>query len=339
MDVYADQLLRGLAPKLGPDEAVTECLVPEPRVAPRWARYWDQYVRYQRFSKTAQGDVNHVADHGYGHLLYSLPPERTVVTFHDATVVRANGVRWSTRVSLQYSLGAIRRAACIVTGSEASRRDLLEIVDVRPDRVRVVPLGVDPIFTPAPDRDAVRARHGLAGVWLLHVGHTHPYMNLPVVFQVLKRLVGEHGIDARLLKVGTPFAPGQIALLHELGIADRVRHAGSVDLNTLAQVYAASDLLLYPALHVGFGLPVVEAMASGTPVVCSDRGALSEVAGDAALAGAADDEVELARLAARVLGDPATHRRLRCAGLARARRYNWNRTATEMLAVYRDLAR
>jgi glycosyltransferase involved in cell wall biosynthesis len=337
MHVYADQLIQRVAAKLGPQDAIRDCLVPHPRTAPAWARYWDQYVRYQRFSKTTQGDVNHVVDHGYGHLLYSLPPERTVVTFHDATVMRANGVRWSTRLSLRYSLAAMRRAACIVTDSDAARRDLLEIADVRPERVRVVPLGVDPAFTPPADRDALRARHGLSGVCLLHVGHTQAYMNLPTVFRVLDRLVREHRLDARLLKVGTPFTPEQTDLLHSLRLDDRVQHMGRVDVTALAELYGACDLLLYPPLHAGFGLPVIEAMASGTPVVASNRGALPEVAGDAALLADADDDAALATLAARAVTDAATRERLRDAGLKRARLFDWDRTAADMLSVYRQI--
>jgi glycosyltransferase involved in cell wall biosynthesis len=337
MQVYADQLVQKLSPKLGANETINDCLVRAPRISPTWARYWDQYVRYQRYSRTAQGDVNHVVDHGYGHLLYSLRPGRTVVTFHDATVVRAKGARWSTRLSLQYSLRAMARAACIVTVSNASRRDLLDLVNIPPGRVRVVPNGVDAMFRPAPDREAVRARHGLSGVWLLHVGHTQPYMNLDTVFRVLQRVVKAHGIDARLLKVGTSFTPAQTQLLRELGIADRVRHAGAVDQQTLPELYAAADALLYPPLHAGFGLPVVEAMASGTPVIASNRGALPEVAGEAALFADADDDVTLANQVVRAVTDVATRDRLIADGLTRARQYDWDRTAREMLAVYREV--
>lgn len=337
MQIYADQLRRGLAALVGPDDAVRECVLPDARLAPPWSRYWDQYVRYQRYARASAADINHLIDHGYGHLAYSLPPDRTVVTFHDATVMKVPGVSLRTRLSLRYSLRAIRRVARVIAVSGASRDDLLELIDYPPERVAVVHQGIDPSFRPPGDREALRRRLGFEGPTLLHVGHTQAYMNVPRVIAVLDQLVRHLGIDARLVKVGDALTPEQQVLVDRLGLRARVRALGRVAFADLPGVYAAADVLLYPPLYAGFGLPPLEAMACGTPVVCSNRGSLPEVVADAALVEDPDDEARLAERVAAVVTDERVRAQCRTRGLERAAAFTWDRTARGVLEVYRSI--
>ena len=110
MKVYAGAIERRVSPWLAPGETLVVEELPSPRLDGGWRRYWDQYVRYQRYARGHGGDVNHIVDHGYGHLLNSLPPERTIVTFHDPVVVQGPGVNWRTRRAFDYSMRAMRRA-------------------------------------------------------------------------------------------------------------------------------------------------------------------------------------------------------------------------------------
>ena len=107
----------------------SECL-PNPRIDGTWTRYWDQYVEYGRYAKAHAADVNHIVDHGYGHLATSLPAGRTIVSFHDAVVMKVPNVSWRTKFSLRRSLKAMQRAAAIVCPSEAAKRDLLALMPV-----------------------------------------------------------------------------------------------------------------------------------------------------------------------------------------------------------------
>lgn len=338
MDIYADRLRREIKPLLAPGEEIRMCGLPGARPQAGLVRYWRQYVSYRRYARRAAGDVNHVIDHGFAHLVGSLPPERTVVTFHDAVVVRAGGIRPTTRAAFRYSLRALTRAAFVVADSETSRADLLALVDYPPERVKVIYPGVDASFQPGGDRQCLRRRYGLGGVAVLHVGHTQPYMNVEAVLRVCARLASCHRLDCRLVKVGGTLTPAQWKLASRLGIDRRILQMGRVPLATLRDLYRAADVLLYPARYAGFGLPPLEAMASGLPVVCSNRGALPEVVGPAALMADPEDDEAIAEATLRLITDAPLRDTQVARGLARAQAFRWDRTAAEMLAVYRQVA-
>jgi glycosyltransferase involved in cell wall biosynthesis len=335
MDFYAREIVRRVRRVLRKgDEIASDCL-PDPRLDSRLGRYWDQYVRYQRYARDHAADVNHIVDHGYGHLTRGLPEGRTVVTFHDAVVIKVPGVNWRTRRSFMYSLRAMRRAGAIVTPSESAKRDFLDLVDMPGDRVHVVPHGVDEAFRPALDRDRLRLRLGLSGDIVLMVGHTQPYMNVERMLRAFGTLVSQHGRDATLLKLGLPFTPDQMQLIAELDLGDRVQLAGRVASADLPAYYQAADVLLYAPLLAGFGLPPLEAMACGTPVVCSNRGAVPEVVGGAAIMADADDDAALALGMHEVFGNALKRRRMIDAGFERAGQFEWERSARRLLEIYR----
>jgi len=338
MQIYADRLVHGIRPLLEAHEEIVECLPQNLRLGPKLARHWDQYLRYQHFSKAVAGDVNHVIDHGYAHLVHSLPARRTVVTFHDAAVTKVAGVARSTRLSFRYSLSGIRKAAMVMADSEAARRDLLDLIDYPAERVKVVYLGVHDSFRVIPDRAALKRRHELPARYLLSVGHTLPHGNVKAHLLVLNGLVKQYGLDIQLLKVGDEFTVEQERLIDQLGLRKNVRHLGRVCFAELPAIYNCADVLLYPVQHAGFGLPPLEAMACGVPVVCSDRGSLPEVVGDAAITADPEDHQAMAKHIAALLSDRCLYDAYRAKGLERVRRYSWDRTAREVLAIYRELA-
>jgi glycosyltransferase involved in cell wall biosynthesis len=337
MNRYASAIEARVRPWLKPDEQVVAEELPDARLH-GWSRYRDQYWRYQRFARQRAGDVNHIVDHGYAHLARSLPRGRTIVTFHDAVISKVPGAGWRTRLSFRYALSSLRRAAAVVCDSESARQDLNELVQLPAERVQVIPLGVDETFRPPADRDAVRRQLGFFTDIVLMVGHTQPYMNVERMLQAFGTLVHQHHLNAELVKIGLPFTPDQMRLIGSLELNDRVRIVGRVEPLDLPSYYQAADVLLYAPLLAGFGLPPLEAMACGTPVVASSRGAIPEIVGNAAVCVDAEDHAAMAGAMAEVLTNPARRRRLVESGFERAGRFEWTETSRRLLELYRTVA-
>ena len=221
-----------------------------------------------------------------------------------------------------------RRAAAVLALSQTARVEIVDAMGVPEDRVRVVTPAPAPAFGPRDGAaERVRARHGL-GRYCLAVGDLGPRKNLPALAEAL-HLLGDP--DLELVLAGQP--AGAEAALHR---APRVRLLGRVPDDELADLYAAAAVTAFPSLHEGFGLPAVEAMACGSPLVVSDRGALPEVVGDAALV-TAPHPAALAE-ALRAALEPATADRLRAAGPARAATFSAERMGREAWAVLREVA-
>lgn len=337
MGRYATEIEARVRARLSPGEQIVSEQLPDPRLSGP-GRYVDQYVRYERFARARAGDVNHIVDHGYGHLTRSLPPGRTIVTFHDAVVTKVPGASPGTKLSFRWSVRALRRAAAVVCDSETAKKDLRELVDLPDNRLHVIPIGVDEAFRPAPDRSDVRRKLGLSGDIVLMVGHTQPYMNVERMLEAFATLAHQNP-QARLVKIGLPFTAEQSRLVRTLEIEGRIQVAGRVAYDDLPSYYQAADVLLYAPLFAGFGLPPLEAMACGTPVVASNRGAIPEVAGDAAILVNPEDRAALAGALAEVLSNPVRRRRTVDAGFERAGRFEWTESARRLVELYRAVAR
>jgi glycosyltransferase involved in cell wall biosynthesis len=207
----------------------------------------------------------------------------------------------------------------------------------------VIPLAPGPARTPpaAAERARVRARYGLDGRYLLFVGLLEPKKNLPVLLEAVARLRARRRFGAtRLVLVGDS-GWGSVdlpALAARLELGDDVRFLGPAPDEDLGALYAEAEAFVFPSLWEGFGLPVLEALALGTPVLASTRGALPEIAGDAALL--VEPEVgALAEGLDQLLEDASLRARLREAGPRRAARFSWERTARETLEAYHDVGR
>jgi glycosyltransferase involved in cell wall biosynthesis len=213
---------------------------------------------------------------------------------------------------------AVRRARAVLTGSEFSRARLIEWSGVDAERVVVIHGAAGDEFTP--DGDA----HEPGYPYLLYVGNHKPHKNLARLVRALATLRKRRSL--RLLLVG-PIEPELLGLARTHGVADRVVFLGEVPDDRLPALYRGAAAFVFPSLHEGFGLPPVEAMACGTPVVSSLATSLSEVVGDAALAVDPLDVESIADGIDRVMGDDQLRARLRERGFAQAARFSWDETA------------
>jgi glycosyltransferase involved in cell wall biosynthesis len=286
------------------------------------------------------------------HLLhephYVLPPLvrcRSVVTIHDCihlmfpqylpgplAHVYAKASMWS----------ATRKANRILTVSEASKRDILRFFEVPPEKVVVIHNAIDERFlAPAdPERMAlVRQRYQLDHPFVLYVGNIKPHKNLVRLIEAFARVRQQSPGPLTLLIIGDEISklPVLRRAVHNHKLHKHVRFLGFLPDDMLAALYRLASVFVFPSLYEGFGLPPLEAMASGTPVVTSNVSSLAEVAGDAAMLVDPYDVGAIADGIRRVLTEPALAARLRERGLRRAREFSWDEAAARTQAIYRAL--
>ncbi len=229
-----------------------------------------------------------------------------------------------------------RRVDAVATGSAAAKRDIVRLLGIPEERIAVIPDGVDVRYQPGGDKPSVRG----GPKTVLYVGRSDPYKNLPGLVEAFARLAREGGVDARLRIVGPPDEryPEARETAARLGVTDKVEWVGYLDDAGLLQAYRDADALALLSKYEGFGLPVLEAMACGTPVVCTNAASLPEVAGTAARLVEPGDVAGAAAALREVLANPAEAARLRAAGLERAQQFSWRTTAVAMLRLYGELA-
>jgi len=250
------------------------------------------------------------------HFQHALPlgyRGRSVVTLHDLHFERDPGVMGlADRVTFRFFVPrAAKRADHVLSVSERTKHDAVELYGIDPDRVTVTPHGVDPAFAPG------GARRG----FLLFVGAIQARKD------PLAAAAAAAGVGLPLVAVGPEREPQLARELRAQGVDVR----GWVEQDDLAELYRGAEALILPSRYEGFGVPVLEAMASGTPVVCSRDAALREVAGDAA---AYDEDGDFAGAVRRVLDDRERYVR---AGLERVKAFSWEETARRTAAVYRGV--
>ncbi|BDG07164.1 glycosyltransferase family 4 protein [Anaeromyxobacter paludicola] len=256
---------------------------------------------------------------------------RAAITVHDATFwLHPDSVSAGMRVYYGPLFPqALARASAVFTVSEASRVDLVRAAGLPAERVHVTPNGVDERFFEA------RAPEGPRAPYLLSVATLEPRKNLPALLDAF-RLLRRQGRDLELVLVGRQ---GWAQSLPLGDLAPHVRLTGTLPDAELPALYAGAACLVLPSLYEGFGLPLVEAMAAGTPAVASAIPALREVGGDAALYADPRDPASFAGAIARVLDDRDAARARAALGRERARGFTWRACAEKTLAVYRSILR
>jgi glycosyltransferase involved in cell wall biosynthesis len=264
---------------------------------------------------------------------------RRVVTIHDLTFfLLPERYPTTRRVYFQVMTRLSARVAdAVIVPSEAVREDVVRILELSSERLFVVPEAAGAAFHPqdAVAIEAVRRRYGLEGPFLLSVGSLEPGKNRERLLQAFARLRAR-GLTHALVVAGQRAwrYEGEAPLAQRLGLADSVRFLGHVPQADLPALYSAADLFVFPSLYEGFGLPTLEALACGTPVVASNVSAVPEVVGDAALQVSPLDVEALADAMERLLRDDSLRSDLRERGLKRAAQFSWEKAARQTVEVY-----
>jgi glycosyltransferase involved in cell wall biosynthesis len=285
--------------------------------------------------------------HAPHYVLPPLTPCRSVVTIHDCIHLRFPQYL-PNRAGYAYARAqmwtATHKAARVMTVSEASKRDILRYFHVPESRIDVIYNAIDDRFWREPDPEEinrVRERYRLTDPFVLYAGNIKPHKNLERLieaFNILRQQSAQLK-DVQLLIIGdeiSKYATLRRAV-HRYKLHKHVRFFGFVPDQTLAALYRLANVFVFPSLYEGFGLPPLEAMASGTPVITSNVSSLPEVVGDAALMIDPCHSAAIADAMGRVLTDPALHADLRTRGLARAREFSWERSIKRVREIYDEV--
>lgn len=255
--------------------------------------------------------------------------------YPDAIAARFGGVYFHAMARL-----VPRKARRILTVSEHTRLDLITLAGADPQKVETIPLGVDSRFADPASPETkrrVRDRHGLTGRYLLYAGQWKGYKNVELLLQVMERLDRDRFADLKLVLVGKedPRVPMR-EMLAERHLSDRVVLTGFVaDEAELAALYQEATAFVFPSRYEGFGLPPLEAMAAGVPVIASDRASIPEVVGPAGLLLDPDRVLEWQRAIESLCEAPGRREALSTLGRERARTFRWEVTAAKTLEAYR----
>ncbi len=353
MDLTAGMLAEAV-PRVAPDVAAVRVLPPFVRLFGRLPlagrtraafnadRLWNRMLRYPRHAGRLAGDFDafHVTDHSYAQLVHALPARRTGVFCHDLDAFRClleperdPRPAWFRAVARRV-LSGLCRAAVVFHHARAVGEEILRHELVAPDRLVHAPAGVAPEFHPSPVGEPLPG--GVApGAYLLHVGSCISRKRIDVLLAAFAAARSARP-GLHLVQVGGEWTGEQQALIARLGVGDAVVQLRGLDRTALAALYRGAALVLQPSDAEGFGLPVVEALACGAPVLASDIPVLREVGGEAALYCRAGDLAAWGRMAATILGGalpvpPVSAR------LAQAARFSWEAQARVIVGAYRDL--
>ena len=278
--------------------------------------------------------------HATWHLLPRLRTPASVMTLYDLSFAlfpetHLRVLRWSSNALVPRFL---RECDRIIAISESTKRDAVRLYGIPEDKIVVTYLAAEDRFRPAdPDRVAeVRGRLGLPPRFLLYVGTIEPRKNLGVLLGALLRLKAQRR-EVPLVVAGRLgwLYDGFLAKIRSLGLESLVLLPGFVPDDDLPALYTAAEGFVYPSVYEGFGIPVLEAMGCGTPVLCSDVSSLPEVAGDAGILLPPGDPAAWAEAIARLTEEPALRRELRERGFRQASRFRWEETARRTWEVYR----
>ncbi len=238
----------------------------------------------------------------------------------------------------------VMKADAIVTVSQYSKEEIVKHLQVDPDKIRVILESADNKFVPLRDEgrlSLVKEKYGLPQDFVLTVGALHTRRNVPRLLAALACLEKKIGSPVNLLIIGSqaPFSPivDISVLADEAGLRGKVLHIDYVSEEDLLLLYNAGTMLAYPSLYEGFGLPVLEAMACGLPVACSNVTSLPEVAGSAALYFNPYDIDEMAAVIGQIWNEPRRRSEMSCAGIEQASCFSWRRAASELLMLFGEV--
>jgi glycosyltransferase involved in cell wall biosynthesis len=317
-------------------------------------KLFNRFAVYPRWiaRNRARFDIFHIVDHSYSHLIHHLPADRCVVTCHDLDTFRCllepdiEKRSWAFRAMTRRIFVGFRQAARVNCVSSAIRDDVVSRGLIPRERLEVVPNGVHPIFTAVADPDAdteicrLLGRRSIGSIEILHVGSTQPRKRIDLLLRMFAA-VRANLPDARLIRVGGGLTRQNRELAEQLGVSDAIAILPFLERRILAAVYRRADVLVLPSDAEGFGLPIIEALACGVPVIASALPVLREVGGNAVRYCAVGDVDAWSRAIAEVIrerdADGHAHLERRARATAHASRFSWSANADRAAHAYREL--
>jgi glycosyltransferase involved in cell wall biosynthesis len=353
MDTYADGLVAGLR-VVRPDWDVVE-LAPQPidrqsrspllRIRKVYERFW----RFPSWVGQESADIVHVIDHSEAHIVRWVKKTNkpVVVTCHDLiNFFYRDNLQGSVKVPIVsnrlwlHSVQAMQQADHIVTVSSVTARDTTQLLNIQPSQITVVPNAVEAIFQPASSNqiEDFRRKYNLSPrtVCLLNVGSNHPRKNLAIILDAVN-ILKQQGLPVQFWKVGSDFTDEQKAFIQTQGLEAQIHYLGNPDKSTLVQIYSAADILVAPSLHEGFGMTLLESMACGTPVITANLSAMPEVVEDAGILVDPTNSQAIAEAVNQLHSNSTEYQILVEKGLARIKRYTWEKTAEQIAQIYEHL--
>ncbi|MFH1836178.1 MAG: glycosyltransferase family 1 protein, partial [Methanobacteriota archaeon] len=324
MDRYAGELARHMS------EYVEVTNVSVNKRAGIKGKVFDKWVTYTLKARRNQGNWNIIVDEGYSHLLLGLDPNKTLVVCHDVNPLLHDKTPLLHVIVYKFKLRLMARARHIIAISQYTKSRILEKCPyIKPDKITVIYNGLSEKFRVINDTsflNGFRKKYCLENQKvILHVGNNVWYKNFPSFIEAFK-LLGEK--DIILVKIGG-ITPGEKRLLEEYGLADRFLQIQNIDREKeedLVNFYNVADVFVFPSISEGFGLPPIEAMACGCPVVSSNWSSLPEVCGDACLYVDPMNPKDIAEKINMVFDDEKLRRDLTKKGLINAKRFTWDKT-------------
>ena len=328
-----------------------------PKFGPPMASRAGRFITYPQMAKQAKGDVFHVLDHSHANLVASLDPDKTVLTCHDLIPylaalgkipIPAGRV---TRYTFPHRIKQMQKCRALITISHSTKQNLIEYAQIAPEKIHVIYFGINSLMSPvavsgnAQTRAAeLRQQLGLPqnAQVILQLATGSRYKNTPAVLHAVHLLQNEPDLKERLylVRVGADLFDDEAELAQKLGVAPRLIQAPpKISDAVLADYYRMADVLAFPSLYEGLGLPPMECMACGTPVVTSNVASLPEAVGSGGLTVDPHDYEALADGLRRILTDAAFAESLREKGLTYTAPFTWERCARETLAVYEKVGK
>jgi len=303
---------------------------------------WEQ-LTCPAVARTVKADLLHVP--------YFAPPfiprTPTIVTIQDIIPLRLPAYRPAGKVKMYMNLvaNAAKRATMVITISEHAKQDIIDVLHIPSERIRVIYQAIGEEYQPVTDQariKATRERYGLGERYIFYIGGLDQRKNVPQLVRAFAHLQAQIGdphlqlfISGNPDKQKGPLFPDPRPVAADLGMSGKIIYR-FVEEEDKPAIYSGASLFVFPSIYEGFGLPPLEAMGCGIPVVCSNRTSLPEVVGDAAITVDPDNTHALVEAIRRVLTDEALQTDLRAHSLERAKQFSWRKTAQETLAVYEE---
>ncbi len=301
---------------------------------------WDQVVFPFRAWRAKAGLLHQPA--------FSVPiffPGRKVVTVHDLIPIYfSKDITPISRLFLgKWVPFTFRFADHLIAISEATKNDLIATLNIPEEKITVIPEAADETFKPVTDQKLiarVKKQYGIAGRYLLHIGTINPRKNLEFLVRVFAKLAQDYP-DLQLVITGKKgwYFEGLFRLVDELKLQEKVIFTGYIDEADKPALLSGASVYTFPSIYEGFGLPALEAMACGTPVVASNTSSIPEVTGQAATLVSPHNEQEWIEAIRNVLADSKLADRMSKEGLVQAKKFSWDKAAKETVAVYEKVAR